>query len=120
MIAVTFELRPGCKDRYLDLTRVLATELARIPGHLSTEQFESTAIPGKYLSLAFFSDRDAITQWRNLWGHRAAEAHARTGALGEYRLRMAWVSQDYGTPQPTSALTRGRSECGMMKRADGL
>ena len=98
MIAVIFELRPSCKDRYLDLAGALSADLARIPGHLSTEQFESTTAPGKYLSLAFFRVTDAARQWRDLWGHRAVEARARSGALGEYRLRMAWVSQDYGMP----------------------
>lgn len=98
MIAVIFELRPSGKDRYLELVGALSADLARIPGHLSTEQFESVAMPGKYLSLAFFSDTDAARQWRDLWGHRAVEASARSGAFGEYRLRMAWVSQDYGMP----------------------
>ena len=57
---------------------------------------KSLATPRKYLSLSFFTDEDAVAQWRDLWGHRAARAQA--GTLGAYRLRMAWVSQDYGMP----------------------
>ncbi|RCW88936.1 antibiotic biosynthesis monooxygenase family protein [Paracoccus lutimaris] len=98
MIAVIFEFQHDHAERHPDPIGSLAAELARIPGHLSLERFESASTPGKQLSLAFFTDEDAVAQWRNLWGHRAAETEARAGHLGPYRLRMAWVSHDYGPP----------------------
>ena len=101
MIAVIFELLPSREDRCRDLTAMLKAKLRLIPGHISAERFESAATPAKYLLLSFFTDEDAVAQWRDLWGHRAAEAEA--SVLGEYRLRMGYVSQDYGSALPTGA-----------------
>lgn len=99
MIAVIFELHPARKDRYFELAAALKADLAHIPGFISVERFESLTEPGKYLSLSFFTDEDAVAQWRNLWGHRAAQTEARAGVLADYRLRIAWVSRDYGMHQ---------------------
>ena len=94
MIAVIFELQPDRPDHYPELAEALQAQLRRIPGHISVERFESLSSPGKYLSLSFFTDEDAVAQWRDLWGHRAARAQA--GTLGAYRLRLAYVGHDYG------------------------
>ena len=70
--------------------------MERIDGFLSIERFESLATPGKYLSLSFWRDEDAVRAWRNLDGHRAAQARGRGGVFRDYRLRVAVVSRDYG------------------------
>ncbi len=52
------------------------------------------------LSLSFFKDEDAITQWRNLAAHRQAKgkgrAEGRDAVFDDYRLRVASVLRDYG------------------------
>ena len=105
MIAVIFELQPDRSDHYPELAEALQAQLRRIPGHISVERFESLSSPGKYLSLSFFTDEDAVAQWRDLWGHRAARAQA--GTLGAYRLRLAYVGHDYGTPRPAGTQATG-------------
>jgi heme-degrading monooxygenase HmoA len=98
MIAVLFELWPaeGRADDYFGLAAALKAELERIDGFVSVERFQSLADPGKLLSLSFFRDEEAVRAWRNLPGHRAAQAHGRSGIFADYRLRVAQVLRDYG------------------------
>jgi heme-degrading monooxygenase HmoA len=98
MIAVIFEVWPkgGHKQQYLDIAATLRPLLERIDGFISIERFESLSEPGKILSLSFFRDEAAVTAWRNLSAHRAAQAKGRAEVFADYRLRIAGVIRDYG------------------------
>lgn len=98
MIAIIFELWPadGRADDYFGLAAALRSELERIDGFISVERFQSLAEPGKLLSLSFFRDEESVRAWRNLPGHRAAQASGRKTILADYRLRVARVLRDYG------------------------
>ncbi len=74
----------------------LASELETIDGFISIERFESLTRPGKLLSISFWRDEAAISQWRNLDKHRAAQRAGRDGIMVDYRLRVASVIRDYG------------------------
>jgi heme-degrading monooxygenase HmoA len=96
VIAVIFEVWPQDRGAYLDIAALLAPLLDGIDGFISIERFESLAEPGKLLSLSFWRDEAAVTRWRNLEAHRAAQARGRGGVLRDYRLRVAQVERDYG------------------------
>ncbi|MBI2312302.1 MAG: antibiotic biosynthesis monooxygenase [Betaproteobacteria bacterium] len=98
MIAVIFELWPaeGRTTEYFEMAAALKADLETIDGFISVERFESLSTPGKYLSLSFWRDEDAVRRWRNLDGHRAAQANGRGGVFADYRLRVASVMRDYG------------------------
>jgi heme-degrading monooxygenase HmoA len=98
MIAVIFEVEPaeGRTADYLDTAANLRPLLDGVPGFISVERFESLATPGRYLSLSFWEDEEAVHQWRNTAEHRAAQSSGRAGLLRDYRLRIAWVVRDYG------------------------
>jgi len=98
MIAVIFEVWPDPKQKqaYLDIAAELRPLLDGIEGFISIERFESLSEPGKILSLSFWRDEDAITQWRTLERHRDAQAEGRGGVFQNYRLRVASVIRDYG------------------------
>ena len=98
MIAVIFEVRPKPehKQQYLDIAQQLRPLLEEIDGFISIERFESLGEPGKILSLSFFRDESALTAWRNLKAHRAAQAKGRAKLFADYRLRIAGVVRDYG------------------------
>ena len=97
MIAVIFELTPapGRKQEYLDLAAALKPELDRADGFVSIERFESITRPGHFVSLSFWRDEEAVRAWRNLAGHREAQAKGRGGIFAGYRLRVAQVLRDY-------------------------
>lgn len=97
MIAVIFELTPapGRKQEYLDLAAALKPALEQIDGFLSVERFESITNPGHFVSLSFWRDEEAVRKWRNLAGHREAQAKGRGGIFADYRLRVASVLRDY-------------------------
>lgn len=112
MIAVIFEVwtNPDHKQTYLDIAAELRPLLNDIDGFISIERFESLGEPGKILSLSFWRDEDAITQWRNLEQHRTAQTQGRDGVFTNYRLRVGSVMRDYGlneraeTPDDSRAL----------------
>ena len=98
MIAILFELWPaeGRSEDYSGLASALKSDLERIEGFISVERFQSLADPAKLLSLSFFRDEESVRAWRNLPGHRSAQARGRRGILADYRLRVAHVLRDYG------------------------
>jgi len=97
MIAVIFEFTPaeGRKQDYLDLAAGLAPALQHAEGFISIERFESITSPGRFVSLSFWRDEEALRKWRNLAGHREAQAKGRGGIFEHYRLRVAGVLRDY-------------------------
>src|SRR5688572_24091306 len=98
VIAVIFEVWPaeGRAGEYFDTAASLKSDLERIDGFISIERFESVTTKGKYLSLSFWRDEEAVRAWRNLEGHRAAQSKGRGGVFADYRLRVASVMRDYG------------------------
>ena len=98
MISVIFEVWPaeGRKQEYLDIAASLRPLLDKINGFISIERFESLSEPGKILSLSFFRDEQAVSEWRQLEAHRKAQAKGRAGIFTDYRLRVAGVIRDYG------------------------
>lgn len=97
MIAVIFEVRPDPDniDTYLDTAADLRPMLDDVDGFISVERFESLSRPGKYLSLSFWRDEEAVARWRETEEHRAAQQKGRAGVFSEYRLRVASVIRDY-------------------------
>lgn len=114
MIAVIFEVWPGegRASEYFDLAAMLKAELGKIDGFISIERFESLVTKGKYLSLSFWRDEEAVRQWRNLEGHRRAQAKGRDGVFADYRLRVASVMRDYGLHERNEAPEDSRSAHG--------
>jgi heme-degrading monooxygenase HmoA len=97
MIAVIFEVEPAADQRqaYLDTAAALRPLLDGIDGFISIERFESLSRPGRILSLSVWRDEDAVRAWRNLDGHRDAQAAGRAGMFADYRIRVAQVIRDY-------------------------
>lgn len=105
MIAVIFEVEmtEAHKGEYLDLAAGLRPVLAEIDGFLSIERFQSLTHPQKLLSLSFWRDEEAVSQWRALPEHRQAQAAGRGHVFANYRLRVAAVLRDYGMDQRAEA-----------------
>jgi len=98
MIAVIFEFVPaeGRFPDYMKLVDTLREDLARADGFISLERFESITAKGKFLSLQFWRDEEAVRRWRNVQKHREAQKQGRGGIFRSYRLRICEVSRDYG------------------------
>ena len=114
MIAVIFEVWPaeGRAGEYLDLAASLRSDLEKIDGFISVERFESLTTKGKYLSLSFWRDENAVRTWRNLEQHRRAQARGRGGVFADYRLRVASVARDYGMKERNGAPADSRDAHG--------
>ena len=114
MIAVIFEFTPaeGRTAEYFDFATALREELDRVDGFVSIERFESVTTPGKFVSLSFWRDEDAVRAWRNIEGHRRAQAAGRGGVFGDYRLRVASVIRDYGMRERDGAPPDSRERHG--------
>lgn len=105
MIAVIFEVWPAEEKaaQYFDLAASLRRDLEKVDGFISVERFESLTTKGKYLSLSFWRDDDAVRKWRNLDQHRKAQSSGRSGVFADYRLRVASVVRDYGMRERAEA-----------------
>lgn len=105
MIAVIFEVWPaeGRAAEYFDLAAALRADLDKVDGFISIERFESLTTKGKYLSLSFWRDDEAVRRWRNLEKHRSAQSSGRGGIFVDYRLRVASVMRDYGMTERAEA-----------------
>ncbi|PHS79364.1 MAG: antibiotic biosynthesis monooxygenase [Rhodospirillaceae bacterium] len=101
MIAVIFEVTPTAegKAEYLKIAADLRTHLEKIDGVISIERFQSLTDDGKILSLSFWRDEDAISQWRNLQEHRFAQQQGKEKLFSSYRIRVANVVRDYSNTQ---------------------
>jgi heme-degrading monooxygenase HmoA len=97
VITVIFEFTPaeGRFSEYLDLVATLKADLERADGFISLERFESITTKGKFVSLQFWRDEEAVRKWRNLQRHREVQAKGRAGIFTSYRLRIASVVRDY-------------------------
>ncbi|MFQ5783963.1 MAG: antibiotic biosynthesis monooxygenase family protein [Alphaproteobacteria bacterium] len=97
MIAVIFEvtMKPGRAGDYFDLAAALRPELERIDGFISVERFASTTTPGKYVSLSFWRDEEAVRRWREHGEHAAAQERGKAALFADFRIRVARVLRDY-------------------------
>jgi heme-degrading monooxygenase HmoA len=98
MIAVIFEVVPHADHTadYFNHAAHLKSTLEQMDGFISVERFESLVQPGKFLSLSFWRDEDAVKAWRNEAAHRATQSAGRNEIFADYRLRVAHVVRDYG------------------------
>ena len=97
MIAVIFEFTPaeGRFPDYMAIVDTLRDDLAKADGFIGLERFESITAKGKFLSLQFWRDEEAVRKWRNLQKHREAQKKGRATIFKSYRLRIASVLRDY-------------------------
>ena len=105
MIAVIFEFTPaeGRFPDYMELAGTLKADLDKADGFISLERFESITTKGKFVSLQFWRDEEAVRKWRNLQRHREAQKQGRAGIFESYRLRIAAVVRDYTMDERSQA-----------------
>ena len=111
MIAVIFEFTPleGRFADYRALAEGLAADVRNFDGFLSIERFESITQPGKFVSLSFWRDEEAVRAWRNREAHRDAQEKGRASVFADYRLRVAAVLRDYGMKKRAEAPADSRA-----------
>jgi len=96
MIVVVFEVTAeGRAQEYFDLAGALRPELEKIDGFLSVERFESLSTPGKYVSLSFWRDAEAVAAWRAHARHAAAQARGKAGIFADFRITVAESIRSY-------------------------
>ena len=98
MFAVIFEVEPEKESaqEYFNLATELRPELEKIDGFISVERFTSMYNEGKYLSVSYWEDENALNQWREHLGHRDAQKKGLNKIFRNYRIRVAQVIRDYG------------------------
>jgi heme-degrading monooxygenase HmoA len=111
VITVIFEVQPaeGKAAEYFDIAASLRPALVKIDGFISIERFESVTQPGKFVSISFWRDEAAVVAWRNVEGHRLAQAKGRESIFADYRIRVASVMRDYSMNARDEAPADSRS-----------
>ncbi len=97
MIGVVFEVtaKDGKAKDYFDLAATLRPELETVDGFISIERFESLATPGKYVSLSFWRDVEAVADWHGRADHAAAQARGKTEIFEDFRITVAESIRSY-------------------------
>ena len=97
MLAVIFEveMNPGRDQDYFELAGKLRPELEAIDGFVSVERFQSVSNEGKYVSVSFWRDEEAVKTWREHARHRLAQAQGKREIFADFRIRVAEVVRDY-------------------------
>ena len=96
-VIVLFEvtIKPGKMDEYLSAAASLRDHLAKTPGFVRSERFESLANEGKLLSLSVWEDEESVTAWRNDAAHRACQAQGRESAFETYCITVMSPQRTY-------------------------
>ncbi|WP_444927105.1 antibiotic biosynthesis monooxygenase family protein [Microbulbifer sp. ANSA003] len=99
MIAVIFEVIPNPEGRnsYFDIAGLLKPALSEIEGFISVERFQSLSNKDKYLSLSFWEDEAAVTQWKMNTEHQLAQSKGKHELFNKFRIRVGSILRDYGT-----------------------
>lgn len=97
MIAVIFEadVIPTQQERYLALAAELKPLLADIDGFISIERFQSLTTEGKWLSLSWWRDEEAVLLWKKNLSHKVAQSEGRATIFSHYRIRVVSTLRDY-------------------------
>ncbi len=105
MIVVIFEVQPHAAGtpRYFDLAKQLRPELEKHDGFISIERFESLTVSGKFVSLSFWRDEQAVAAWRGHSGHGEAQLLGKSELFADYRITVAEALRVYGPNGPLPA-----------------
>lgn len=105
MIAVIFEVTPaeGRAADYFSMAMQLKADVEQADGFISVERFESVTRPGKFVSLSFWRDEEALQKWRAHGRHQMMQKAGRGGVFADYRLRVSSVIRDYGMSERAEA-----------------
>ncbi len=97
MIVVIFQVKAkdGKSGDYFDLAGELRPEVEAIDGFISVERFESVTNPGKFVSLSFWRDEQAVEAWRAHAGHQLAQARGKAEIFEDFRISVTDVLRDY-------------------------
>ena len=97
MIVVVFEVttKAGKAEAYFDLAAALRPELEQVDGFISVERFESLTTPGKYVSLSFWRDEDAVAAWHGTANHAAAQSRGKSEIFEDFRITVAESIRSY-------------------------
>ena len=107
MIAVIFEFTPreGRVSEYLELAAALKPELERADGFISIERYESITAPGRFVSISFWRDEQAVRHGATC----SSTARRRPGAAAASSpaTACAWPRCCATTAMPSAARRRG-------------
>ena len=96
-VAVIFEVMPTAegKAEYFKLGAALKEELQKMPGFISVERFASVNNEGKFLSLSFWENEEAVAGWRNQVNHRASQKRGYDTLFDHYRISVGEIVREY-------------------------
>jgi len=88
-------MNPGRDQDYFAIAGSLKPGLEAIDGFISVERFQSLSKEGKYVSVSFWRDEQAVKTWREHAEHRLAQARGKKEIFADFRIRVAEVVRDY-------------------------
>lgn len=97
-IIVLFEVKPtkAGMQRYLDLAASrLKPLLSGFEGFIRAERFTSLNEEGKLLSMNVWTDKEAVSRWRNVMEHRMSQKEGREKLFESYKITVCKSIREY-------------------------
>ncbi|WAZ19031.1 antibiotic biosynthesis monooxygenase [Streptomyces cinnabarinus] len=92
--AVFTAVRTPAQSGYSETNERMEELVKDIPGYLGMDSAQTPG--GLGISVAYFRDADALTQWRTNTEHRAAQERGRAEWYESYTLHVARVERSHG------------------------
>jgi heme-degrading monooxygenase HmoA len=93
-VAVFTTIRTGEQDGYPETNARMEELVNQVPGYLGMDHAQTPG--GLGITVGYFRDAEALTQWRTDEEHRAAQKRGRAEWYQSYTLHIAKVERSHG------------------------
>lgn len=97
-MAVFTTVRTENQDDFSETNAHLEDLVKNLPGYLGMDHAQTPG--GLGITVSYFRDADALTQWRTDAEHRAAQKRGRADWYESYTLHVAKVERSHGFTRP--------------------
>ena len=100
VVTVEFTLKPGVEDQFRKALDDMHERVKNFDGFLGEEPCRSLEDEAKFVTFFYFRDRASVAAWKSDPEHARVQKLGREKIFASYRIRIASIEREYGTPSP--------------------
>ncbi len=94
-VTVEFVLRPGAEQEFEKALKVMQERVSQFEGYLGEEACQSITEEGKFVTIFYWRDREAMVAWRQDPEHLKIQQLGREKIFAWYKIRVAEIEREY-------------------------